>query len=101
MMNSARYVFVNDQGRVFGSYDDPTEEDFAYAAVGMVVIVRLADCCYYGRERAWRPVVKAMLDRAEIEGAGSPQFHVPCDEPGLEFEGIADDASVNTLNAPE
>ncbi len=76
-MLSWRYVFISDQGRVFGTTDDPTREDFAYATVGMVTIVRLADGHYYGTEGKWRPISRGQLGTADVEGEETLPFHEP------------------------
>lgn len=76
-MSIYRYVFVNDQGAVFGSSDDPTEEDFAYAEVGMVTILRLADDCYFGREGTWRAIPCGQLEKADIDDGTATPFHAP------------------------
>jgi hypothetical protein len=76
-MSSARYVYVKDEGHVFGSADAPTPEDFAHAGAGVTTIIRLADGCYYGRERRWLPVPPGILGRAEIEDEPALPFHVP------------------------
>jgi hypothetical protein len=74
-MPAGPYIFVSDQGRVFSVADAPTAEDFAFAAVGMVTIVRLADAHYYGRDRRWRPIPPGQLGSAEFEGEESPPYH--------------------------
>ena len=55
-MNSPRYLFVSDQGRVFSHAEAPTKRDLAYAGVGMLTIIRLADYHYYDRGKKWLPV---------------------------------------------
>lgn len=74
-MPVARYIYVNDQGRVFCSEDDPTAEDFAYAEVGMVTILRLADTHYYRRDGKWWPVTRGKLASSEIDGISTEKFH--------------------------
>ena len=74
-MQAIRYIYISDQGRVFGSTGDPTEEDFAYAAVGMKIIVRLADAHYYGVDGKWRRISNGRLGAAEIDGEETPPFH--------------------------
>ena len=70
-----RYVFLDDQGRVFSSHDDPTAEDFAYAAVGMVTIVRVADFHCYGSKKKWLPIPAGELVTAELDEHENPPFH--------------------------
>ncbi len=80
-MSAARYLFVSDQGRVFSSNDDPTPEDFEYAAVGMVTILRLADGHYYdGQQRKWRPIPRGSLGSGEVEGEAPLPFHAPASD---------------------
>lgn len=38
-MTALAYIYVGDQGRVFASTDEPTDEDLTYAGVGMVTII--------------------------------------------------------------
>ncbi len=74
-MSSARYIFVGDQGHVFKSSDHPTAEDFAYAAVGMVTIVRLSDCWYYGREQKWQPIPEGEQGTAGVDEKLASALH--------------------------
>ncbi len=74
-MPASPYIFVTDQGRVFSVADEPTAEDFAYAAVGMVTILRLADAHYYGRDGRWYPIPPGQLGKAEVNGEESPPYH--------------------------
>jgi hypothetical protein len=71
----SQYIFVTDQSRVFFTQTAPTPEDLAYAEVGMVVIVRVADAHYYGRECDWLPVPAGRLGCAELDGEETPLFH--------------------------
>lgn len=70
------YIYVSDQGRVFASRDEPTDEDLAYAQVGMVTIIRLADCHFYGTSRIWTLIAKGKLGQVSVEGELTPPFHV-------------------------
>lgn len=70
-----RYLFVSDQGCVFTCHDEPTTEDFANAAVGIVTLVRLADLHRYDVDEAWAPVPPGELANAEIGDDRSPPFH--------------------------
>ena len=79
-MTAAAYIYVGDQGRVFASMDEPTDEDLAYAEVGMVTIIRLADCHFYGTGRAWTAIAKGKLGQASMEGELTPPFHVAASE---------------------
>lgn len=74
-MSAPRFIFVSDQGRVFSSHDEPTTDDFAYAVVGMVTIIRLADFHSYGSKQGWFPIPAGELTRANIENDSSPPFH--------------------------
>ncbi len=70
-----RYLFVSDQGQVFCCHDEPTTEDLANAAVGVVTLVRLADLHRFGTDEAWRPIPPGELANAEIGDDRSPPFH--------------------------
>jgi|SRR5581483_10305194 len=74
-MTKPRYVFVNDQGDVFTTSNEPTAGDFGYAEVGMLIIVRLADCHFYGRTGQWQRIADGRLTTVEIDGEISPAFH--------------------------
>lgn len=74
-MPQPRYVYLNDQGQVFSSDDDPTPEDFAYAAVGMVTIIRVADFHCYGSEKRWLPISEGELGAAEIDDQEATPLH--------------------------
>lgn len=75
-MSPLRYVFINDQGHVFSSVDEPTAEDFEYAAVGMLTILSLPDSRFYGARKRWLPIPPGRLDTAEIDGEETEAFHV-------------------------
>jgi len=77
MMPSLRYIFIGDQGQVFSSSDEPTTEDFAYAAVGMMTIISIADARYYGLGKRWLPIQSGRLGTANIDGKETPSFHAP------------------------
>lgn len=74
-VNIPRYVFVTDQSRTLFSTLKPTAEDFAYAEVGMVIIVRIADAHYFGRAKKWLPIPSGQLGRAEVDGEESGEFN--------------------------
>jgi hypothetical protein len=74
-MTTPAYIYVSDQGRVFASTHEPTEEDLAYAKVGMVVIIRLADYYFYGTGKTWASIASGRLGRAKIEGQLTQPFH--------------------------
>jgi hypothetical protein len=107
-MNRPHYIFIGDQGRIFYSANEPTPEDFEFAAVGMVIIVRLADCAYYGREKDWRPIVEGVLGCADLEDESTVPFHsVEADfrTPALAFPNagsplIISDAPARASNLP-
>lgn len=71
-MTPARYIFVTDQGRVFYSETEPTPEDYEFAAVGMVVIVRLLDCAYFGREKEWQSPGKGRMGCVDLSEETTP-----------------------------
>ncbi len=79
-MTAPAYIYVGDQGRVFASMDEPTDEDLAYAEVGMVTIVRLADYHFYGIGRTWMSIASGKLGQASVEGKLTPPFHVAAAE---------------------
>jgi hypothetical protein len=81
-MPAARYIYVSDQGRVYSSVDEPTSEDFEYAHVGMLTILRLSDNHCYRTEGKWRPVAPSKLVSAEIDGVETEKFHSDRDESG-------------------
>ncbi|ACB76721.1 hypothetical protein [Opitutus terrae] len=70
-----RFVFVSDQGSVFGSRTPPTTEDLRLAGVGILIVVNLRTCRYYGREERWLPVPLAKLTASEFEGDPPKPFH--------------------------
>jgi hypothetical protein len=74
-VNLPRYVFVTDQSRIFFTALEPTSEDFAYAEVGMVIIVRIADAHYFGTEKKWLPIPAGQLGHAEVDGEETGEFH--------------------------
>lgn len=76
-MSALRYIFISDQGRVFSTSDEPTTEDFEYAAVGMMTIVSIADARYYGLGRRWCPIPPGRLGTVNIEGEETASFHAP------------------------
>lgn len=80
-MALVRYVFIGDQGRVFRSSDEPTPEDLAYAAMGMVIIVRQTDCCYYGPECKWQPIPDRELGSAEVDCEDTASSHPIANNP--------------------
>ncbi len=86
-MFSSRFMFISDQGRVCSSLDEPTDEDFAYAAVGMVTILSLADGRYYGIEQKWLPIPPGRLGTAEVDDETTRPFHAP----ESYFEAVPDD----------
>lgn len=75
LLNLPRYVFVTDQSRVFFTALEPTPEDFAYAEVGMVIIVRIADAHYFGTQKEWMPIPAGQLGHAEVDGEETGAFH--------------------------
>lgn len=64
---------------MFTSHDDPTTEDFANAAVGILILVRLADLSCYGTDETWRTIPPGQLANAEIGDDRSPPFHCTAD----------------------
>ena len=80
-MPAPRYIYVSDQGRVYSSVDEPTSEDFEYAHVGMLTILRLADNHCYRIEGKWRPVAPSKLVSADIDGMPTDKFHSDDDDP--------------------
>ena len=49
-MKNPKYVFVNDNGKVFSIANEPTSEDLLHVSLGGVNIVRMADGFYCGDE---------------------------------------------------
>ena len=70
-----RYIYISDQGRVFGSDDEPTLEDFEYAHVGILTILRLVDHCSYQTDGKWRAIQPGKRVRADVEGQQTAEFH--------------------------
>lgn len=70
-----RYIYFSDQGRVFGSEDEPTREDFEYAHVGMLTILRLADNCSYQKDGKWHAIQPGKRVCAEVDGQQTAEFH--------------------------
>jgi hypothetical protein len=67
-MSSLRYLFINDEGQVFGSANEPTGQDFEFAAVGMLTIVRLSDRRYYAGRGEWCSIPPVQGGTANDEG---------------------------------
>lgn len=82
-MRAPRYIYISDQGRVFSSADDPTPEDFAYANVGMITILRLEDHHCYRSDGKWRPIADGKLASANVDGMQTGEFHA--DPSDMEF----------------
>lgn len=76
-MPRVRYLFIDDNGRVFATSRRPTRRDHDFADVGMLTIVSLLDGSYYGRARKWLPIPRGRLGRASLENRPSPPFHAP------------------------
>lgn len=76
-MTLPRYLFFTDQGQVFSVAVEPTKEDFAFAEIGMRIIVRVADNHFFGRAGKWLPVPAGELGESEIEGEDHGPFHGP------------------------
>lgn len=70
-----RFLFVDDQGGVFSSYDDPTVEDFAFAAVGMLTIIRLADLHSYSGKQRWQAIPISRLTTVTLGNDPGLPFH--------------------------
>lgn len=76
-MSSARYVFICEDGQVFGTMDEPTAADLEQAEVGIVTILCLADGRYYGRAGKWLMIPAGGLGSADVDGEATPPFHAP------------------------
>lgn len=74
-MASFQYIFISDEGRIFSTSDEPTPEDFEYARVGMMTIIRVADGFCYGLEKKWRPIPRGQLGTTNVEGKDTAPFH--------------------------
>ncbi|ACB74369.1 hypothetical protein [Opitutus terrae] len=81
-----RYIYVNDQGAVFSSADEPTREDLRFAEVGMLTIISLPELKRYGTSASWEVIPPAALTRPRL-GKRPAAFHAlppSCtDEPAL------------------
>jgi hypothetical protein len=72
-----RYLYIDCEGRFScWSSDEPTAEDLSGADVGLVAIVRLADCRMY-RWGEWTAIPEATLKRVPLEGELAPPAHWP------------------------
>lgn len=88
-MPPVRYIFIDEDGRVFATSRRPTRRDYDFANVGMLTIVSLLDGSYYGRARKWLPIPKGRLGRAtSLDDQPTPPFHAPASW----FEGTREDA---------
>lgn len=76
-MSEFHYIFLRDDGLVFGISDHPTVEDLDHARVGIVTIFRLADHHHFGREGQWRPAPAGKLVAPAIEDEPPKPFHAP------------------------
>lgn len=101
-MTAPAYIYVGDQGRVFASTDEPTDEDLAYADVGMVTIVRLADYHFYGTGRTWTSIASGKLGQASVEGELTPPFHVAAAEfdPAAPVSGETSEVIEEAISRP-
>lgn len=82
-MPAVKFIFVDDNGTVFGSTDKPTAEDLQFARVGMLTIVSLLDGTYYGCAGKWLPIPASRIVRAEkLEGGRTRPFHVSASRSG-------------------
>lgn len=99
-MTAPAYIFVGDQGQVLASIDEPAAEELAYAAVGMVIIIRVADWHFYGTGETWIPIASGKLDRSELDGEVTPPWHVaaPDFEPPAAISGGIADAFVESIS---
>ncbi|MDB6095573.1 MAG: hypothetical protein JWM32_3135 [Verrucomicrobia bacterium] len=84
-MQTPRFILVGDQGRMFSAHDALTNADFAYASVGMFLIIRTDDFHFYGRDRRWKPIPNRPLlspsdfqvesfERGESGGSAFPEI---------------------------
>lgn len=76
-MTEHRYIFIRDDGLIFGIGEPPTPEDLDHAGVGILTIIRLADQHYFGREGCWRPTPVGKLAQADSKAPSFLPFHVP------------------------
>lgn len=74
--SGAKFIFFREDGRVFGTADEPTPEDLEHARVGLHVIIRLADQQVFERGGEWRPLGRGVVVNAD-PGSESPPYHVP------------------------
>ncbi len=56
-------------------HDEPTKEDLARAAVGVSVILRLADLHRDGGEEVWQPIPSSERAAVEIDGVNCGLSH--------------------------
>lgn len=75
-MPAWRYLFVSELGRVCGSTDAPTEQDLAFADVGLLAIIDLVEGRYYGEGR-WPAIPAGRLVRVDDRTAVVRSFHEP------------------------
>ena|ERR1035438_7702809 len=82
-MKNPKYVFVNDNGKVFSIANEPTSEDLLHVSLGGVNIVRMADGFYCGDEGQWLPIPAGELIAVDLEedGIAPPAHYFPYPDP--------------------